>query len=122
MRLTFIDKENKYALDNFEVTSKFTDEFINKLDLAADEFFDNYPKNIFVKGIEYPARACDYQDMKIAYIKGIKSSIKRHKEVIAGLKQDLELSPYAKANIMNYIGGRMWENRQEETKVKTRGY
>lgn len=109
-----------YEIDNLKVTAKFTDEFITPLSLAPEEFFNNYPKTIYVNGIEYPARSCDFEDMAKAYIKAIKGSIKKHKLIQVSLETDKQTSQYAKVNIMNYIGGRVWESNQNTTTAKSK--
>ncbi len=109
-----------YEIDNLKVTAKFTDEFITPLALAHEEFFEAYPKTIYVNGIEYPARSCDFDEMRVAYTKAIKGSVKKHKLILASLESDKQTSQYAKVNIMNYIGGRIWENNQNTTTTKSK--
>ncbi len=120
--IEIINPSHGNDLDNFKVTDKFKDGFVTNIELASEEFFETYPKSVIVNGTEFPARSCDFEEMSVAYLKAIKGSIKRHRAIIEQLQTEKQSNPYAKMNIMKYIGGRCWENNTETTKVKTRGY
>lgn len=115
LRLTFIDKENKYALDNFEVTSKFTDDFIQEIDIF-EELWQEYPKFIFVNGLEFPSKSTDYEELKEKYLRTIKNSKKKHKDIIVKLQQFKSTNTYAQMGIEKWIGSRQWENFTPELK------
>jgi len=121
LRLTFIDKEDKYALDNFEVTAKFTDQFIQEIDIF-EEFWQEYPKFLFVNGLEFPAKSTDYEELKEKYLKTIKNSKKKHRDIIEKLKRFKLDNNYAQMGIEKFVGSRQWDSMIEETKIKTRGY
>ena len=44
LKLNFVDKEDKYALDNFEVTSSFIDSFKKDIDMF-EGLWNEYPKS-----------------------------------------------------------------------------
>ena len=102
-----------YVLDNLQVTKLFTENFIDDISIAPEQFFEAYPKTIIVSGVEYPARSCDFDEMSIAYLKAIKGSIRKHRMILDQLSNQRQVSPYAQSNIMKYIGGRAWEGRED---------
>jgi hypothetical protein len=119
LRLTFIDKDDKYALDNFEVTNKFTDEFIQEVDMF-EELWMEYPKFLFVNGLEFPAKSADYDELEQKYLKLIKNSKKKHKEIIDKLQQFKSTNTYAQMGIEKFIGSRQWDNITGEIKNLSR--
>jgi len=119
LRLTFIDKEDKYALDNFEVTTRFTDNFIQEVDIF-EEFWQEYPKFIFVNGLEFPAKSTDYDELKEKYLKIIKNSKKKHRDIIEKLKRFKVDNQYAQMGIEKFVGSRQWDNFTDEVKNLSR--
>lgn len=119
LKLTFIDKDNKYNLDNFEVTTKFTDKFLQEADLF-EEFWQEYPKFIYVQGLEFPAKSTDYDELKEKYLKLIKNSKKKHKEIIERLKLFKSNNTYAQMGIEKFVGSRQWENLHSDTKQSSK--
>lgn len=115
IRLTFVDKEDKYALDNFEVTSKFTDDLHQESDIF-EELWQEYPRFIYVQGLEYPAKSTDYDELKEKYLKIIKNSKKKHKEIILKLKEFKINNPYAQMGIEKFVGSRQWESLTDNSK------
>lgn len=115
----FLDPEDKYALDNFIVTDKFTSAFPVET-IMFEEFWSAYPKSIQVGGVEYPAKATDYDDLSSKYMKAIKGSKKKHREIIAKLEIHKETNPYAVMNIVNFVGSRHWENMSQQEKGKSK--
>lgn len=112
---TFVDKNDYFALDNFKVSDKFLKQVTEPLASAAKEFFDAYPRRILVKGVEYPARSCDFDELEEKYLKAINNSIKKHRAVIAKMQAYTETTPYATLNIMNFVGARGWDDLKAST-------
>lgn len=115
IKLTFVDKDDRYALDNFEVTERFTKNFIKDEDIF-EEFWKEYPRFIFVNGLEYPAKSTDYEELKEKYIKAIKNSRRKHKEIIEKLKEFKSTNNYALMGIEKFVGSRQWDNLSENNK------
>lgn len=111
-----------FAFDNFKLSDFVTRELMTSLEEAAQELIDNYPSSVLVGGIEYPARSCDFEELEKNYLKAIKSSVNKHRQVIARLIAYRERNTYAQVGITKFVGGRLWETLEDTTKVKSRGY
>lgn len=118
VRIRTAPKGEPNLLDDFALTNKFREDWVDFLTLAPQEFFDAYPQHVLVNGVNFPAKGCDFDEMSQKYLKAINNSVRKHKEVITKLKS---LGEYAPINIMKFIGGRMWET-VEVSKAKSRGY
>jgi len=110
------DKNEPYAFDTFDLNPGFKKEFRTPEEIG-EEFFNSYPKTIIVNGVELSARTCDFQEMIAAYFHAIKGGIRLHENIVNLLK---EKGGYATVGIMKYIGGRVWETDEVNTKVKSR--
>jgi len=121
IRFTFDDKEDKYNVDNFEVSSKFLKDLGININLF-EEFWQEYPKFIFVNGIEYPAKSTDYEELEKKYLKLINNSKTKHKEIIEKLQQFKSTNTYALMGIEKFVGSRQWDNLELEIKQRSRGY
>lgn len=113
---------NPYGFDNFRLVDFISRELMTPLEEAFQELIDNYPEKILVKGMEYPARACDFEELEKSYLKAIKNSVNKHKQVIARLIAYRERNDYAEVGITKFVGGRLWESLEVATKPKVRGY
>jgi hypothetical protein len=109
----FLDKKDPYALDNFIVTAKFTEGFLDDEVDMFTEFWELYPKSLHISGIDYPAKSTDFDDLKIKYLKAIKGSKKKHKEIISKINRHKETNAYAVMGIEKFVGSRHWENIED---------
>jgi hypothetical protein len=112
----FVDKRDEYSLDNYIVNDKFKEGFLDEEGDMFEELWQAYPKMMYINGIEYPSKTGDYEELKEKYIRLIKNSKRRHKEVLSKLEIHKSLNRYAFMGIEKYIGSRQWEN-VEDVKV-----
>ena len=116
-----IDISEYYSLDNFMIADKFTKGLIAD-EYMAEELWNEYPKfGLLGNQQEFNAKVLDYDDFVQKYLKAIKRSAKKHKEVMEKLKAYKKKEKYAEINLSNFIGSRHWENLTDnESEVKLR--
>ncbi len=119
IRFTFDDKEDKYNVDNFEVSNRFLKDLGITTNLF-EEFWQEYPKSLFVQGIEYPAKSADYEELEKKYLKLIKNSKTKHKEIIEILRHFKSNNTYAQMGIEKFIGSRQWESLEIEVTQRSK--
>lgn len=120
----FLDKNEPYALDNFILTDKFMEGFLTHETDMFTELWDEYPKFLHIQGLDYPAKSTDFDDLQVKYIKAIKSSKKKHIEILSKLRSYKETNTYALMGIEKFVGSRHWDNMDagSSPKIRTRGY
>jgi len=116
----FKDKDEEFALDNFELTNKFKDGFIFDEDEMAMEVFKLYPKHLYINGATAPAKAADIEEFTQKYIKAINGNLKTHKKVLEHIAMIKRTNNnYALMGIMKYVGSRDWEEYDNSVKAVT---
>lgn len=114
------NKKNEYVLDLFVLTPKFTNDFLVDISQAPQEAWDKYPKNLLINNQEVTTKSCNYDEFVTMYLKAINWDIKQHKKALRDIELIKKQSKYAKVKIMNWAGGRLWNEREEEKTTKSK--
>lgn len=107
--------EHYYNLDQFIVTDMFAGEFLIDNDEAGEELWNAYPNWMtFNNTKKTSAKSCDKDDLIEKYGKKIKSSKKRHQDVMSILKQYVEATNGNPAmGIEKFVSSEHWTALKE---------
>jgi hypothetical protein len=122
VKFNWINKDDKWDLDNYAVTEKFTQDFLDKFKIYAKELWDLYPTDMWLNGEpKTVAKIYPYEDYEADYTKLLKTDISVHQKAVAPLKEWRKANPcYAPINLKNYIGVRYWEQLKLQTDERPR--
>jgi hypothetical protein len=102
--------QDRYDLDNYEVTEKFTKGFLDTLNDKAKQLWNAYPAHILFGSDPKPvAKAVMYDDFEELYLKLLKQDVSVH-ETVMGVVKKLTSAPM---KIDKFVGSRHWENIQD---------
>lgn len=112
LKFTFTDKSDRYSLDNYAVTEKFTKGFLDMFPVYVKELWDKYPDKIaFSEGDKNIAKAVNYEEYEEIYTKVLKKDISVHKQVMQAVGR---LGKYAPMKIDKFIQSRHYERVEED--------
>jgi hypothetical protein len=124
VRYNFVDKTDKYSLDNYTVTDKFTKGFLDNFKTYAKELWAVYPSKMWIQGeAKDVAKVYIYEEFEEDYTRILKTDINHHQKAVAAVKQmKAKTGGYAEINLKNFIGSRHWNNivTEDEQRVRPR--
>lgn len=88
-------------------------EFFNEDITMGDELWNVYPYSFMGGERTFPAKTCDREEISNLYIKRIKGSAKKHREIIALVKRAVAMN-LINTGIEKFVKGEQWEFLKEE--------
>lgn len=101
-----IVKGNGRTLLDYELTDKFLDLYIGKVE-AGDEFWEKYPATITSKGVDYPMKLMDKHKFYDIYWNLIKQSREEHRQVMLDLEYAIENS-LLRGKLETFVTSAQW--------------
>jgi hypothetical protein len=89
--------------------------FFNEDVTMGDELWSVYPWSFTIGDKTVPAKTCDRDEITDIYIKKIKGSMRKHRQVISCIKRGTALG-LIKVGIEKFVRGEQWEFVAEEIK------
>lgn len=111
-----ISKDEKhFELDQFIVTDLFSHEFLVDGEDAGEEFWNMYPSWIRMNNTRVSAKTCDKDDLIEKYARKIKSSKKKHEQIMQTLEKYVEENNgFATLGIEKFVGSEQWTILKEK--------
>jgi hypothetical protein len=98
-----------YSIDQLVLTNKFVDIMFISTGDAFEELLELYPPTVTIDGKGFMLKACDLEACSKAYLKAIKNSNRKHKEVLELIEYGIE-NKLINIKIDKFIGGKIWED------------
>jgi len=105
-------------VDSFIVTDKFKETLFNSDDeIAPQEFWDNYPRLLYINGKRFSARAINKDKFFEDYQKEVGHSIDKHNKVMNCLKYAVK-NRLISMGIQKWFESKQWETIEEEIELR----
>jgi hypothetical protein len=116
VKFAWINKGNKWDLDNYSVTEKFSKGFLDQYKIYAKELWEAYPKQMWIAGeAKDVAKVYDIEEFEKKYVRILKEDINVHQKVMDALRMLKAKSSYAPVKLENFLASRYWENITAES-------
>lgn len=106
-------ENDQYEIDETTDVGKSILEFLNEDITMGDELWNVYPWSFMISDRKIPAKTCDRDMICEVYIKKIKGSTKKHREIIKCVKRGAALGLLT-MGIEKFVKGEQWEYLNEE--------
>lgn len=110
-----------YAFDQLILTSKFVDLMFVNGGEAFEELLNLYPDTFMVQGNKVFTKTVDLDVMEKAYVKAIRGSQTKHKEVMEILGYAIEKN-LLNIKIDKFILGKVWDSVRKMKETEGTGY
>jgi len=109
-----LNKDEDYFLDSFITTDTFiTGLYYEDEEIAPTEFWDAYPRMLYVEGKRFAARNTDKVQFFEDYNKVIGMRVDRHKEIMECLHYAVK-NKLVNMGIRKWFDSKQWETIEEE--------
>lgn len=108
-------ENDQYEINEYTPQGQDILEFFNSDITMGDELWSVYPWSFDINGKSIPAKTCDRDEITDIYMKKIKGSMKRHRQIIKFIKRGHALG-LLKMGIEKFVKGEQWDYLEEEIK------
>lgn len=109
-----LNEKDDYYLDSFICTDKFiTGLYYEDEEIAASEFWDTYPRMLYIEGKRFAARNTDKDKFFEDYNKEIDMRVDKHKKIMECLSYAVK-NKLVNMGIRKWFDSKQWETIEEE--------
>jgi len=113
-----LNKGDEYLMDSYIVTDKFLEGlYFDDEEAPAREFWDMYPRMLYIDGKRFAARNTDKDKFFEDYAKEIGMRVDKHKDIIQALEYAVQ-NKLVNMGIRKWFDSKQWEAIQEEMEVR----
>ena len=113
-----LNQEGEYYVDSYVITDKFSETLFNEdPTLAAQEFWDTYPRLLYIDRKRFSARNTNKDLFLEVYQKQVGFSIDTHKRVMNALRYAIN-NKLVSMGIQKWFESKQWETIEEEMALR----
>ena len=113
-----LNDKDDYYLDSFITTDKFiTGLYFEDEEIAPSEFWDAYPRMLYIDGKRFAARNTDKDKFFEDYTKEIDMRVDKHQEIMKCLEYAVK-NKLVNMGIRKWFDSKQWETIEEEMKQR----
>lgn len=109
-----LNEKDDYFMDSFIVTDKFLEGlYFDDENIPAQEFWDTYPRMLYVESKRFAARNTDKDKFFEDYVKEIGMRVDKHKRIMSALEYAVQ-NRLVNMGIRKWFDSKQWEAIEEE--------